>query len=90
MPVPKDLIEILRCPFCLGNLKYENDTFTCLNPECGINYGVIDGDIPNMLIDEAQRPCPKCGTQRDWDEEKDTIRCPKCGASLTVPRDRRV
>jgi hypothetical protein len=55
----------------------------CTNAECGLVYAIED-DIPNMLIDEAKRPCPKCGQQRDW--EDDLLKCAKCGATLRYNR----
>lgn len=82
MGLPKDLLDILCCAFCKGDLTYAGETLTCRNPECGIVYRVED-DIPIMLIDEAQRPCPKCSSQRDWDGG-DVLRCPQCGTTLAV------
>lgn len=83
MALAKDLLDILCCSFCKGDLKYEGNTLSCQTKECGLVYTVED-DIPNMLIDEAKRPCPKCNTQRDWKD--DVISCAKCGASITYPR----
>lgn len=52
MPVPKELIEILVCPKCKGELEYREreDVFIC--PRCSLVYEVKD-DIPIMLIEEA-------------------------------------
>jgi uncharacterized protein YbaR (Trm112 family) len=49
----KELLEILACPKCKGDLDYDpaRDTLTC--PSCRLRYKVEDG-IPNMLIDEAE------------------------------------
>ncbi len=49
----KQLLEILACPKCKGELEYdaEKDTLTC--PECRLIYKIED-DIPNMLINEAK------------------------------------
>lgn len=84
MPIPKELMDILACSFCKSDLKFEGDKIFCLNKECGIVYKVEE-DIPNMLIDEAERPCPKCGTRRDF--KNDRIECPNksCGAYLDYP-----
>ena len=48
----KELLDILACPKCKGELEYdaEKETLTC--HECHLKYKVEDG-IPNMLIDEA-------------------------------------
>jgi uncharacterized protein YbaR (Trm112 family) len=50
----KELLEILCCPKCKGDLEYHPDrnTLTCKN--CGHTYRVED-DIPIMLVDEEQQ-----------------------------------
>ena len=47
----KELLEILCCPKCHGNLLYkpEKNKLTC--QQCGKVYPVKD-DIPIMLIDQ--------------------------------------
>ncbi len=52
MPVPEDLIKILVCPKCKGELEYvkEPEAFICHS--CELVYKVED-DIPIMLIEEA-------------------------------------
>ena len=54
--VSKDLLDILVCPKCKGDLAYlpENNALDC--SACSLRYR-IDDDIPVMLIDEAQ-PLP--------------------------------
>ena len=79
MAISDDLLSILCCAFCKSDLRLDGTTLTCTNAECGLIY-TIEDDIPNMLIDEAKRPCPKCGEQRDWDD--DVLKCPKCGTTL--------
>ena len=83
MPISKELLEILCCSFCKSDLRLEAEKLLCSNAECGLVYAIED-DIPNMLIDDAQRPCPKCSTQRDWQD--DVLSCPKCSATLTYQR----
>ncbi|MCK4909241.1 MAG: hypothetical protein KAS70_05030 [Planctomycetes bacterium] len=80
--IDKKLLDIMACPFCKKDLKLTANELHCTNPDCGCQYGIED-DIPVMLIDKAKRPCPKCGAQRDWVEEKDLISCPKCNTKLT-------
>lgn len=52
MPISKELLEILACPKCKGDLTYDEkkDTLTCRG--CKLVY-LIKDDIPIMLIDEA-------------------------------------
>ncbi|MBI2972090.1 MAG: Trm112 family protein [Candidatus Aenigmarchaeota archaeon] len=51
----KDLLEILACPKCKGDLVYNKKRNTLACNACRLRYGVLDGDIPNMLIEEAAR-----------------------------------
>ena len=53
MPIPKDLLDIMACAFCKGDLRLEGDKLHCVNAECRLVYPVKD-DIPVMLIDEAK------------------------------------
>lgn len=54
MPIDKDLLDILACPKCKADLRYdeEHDKLVCTNSECGLVYRIEDG-IPILLIDEA-------------------------------------
>jgi uncharacterized protein len=49
----KQLLDILCCPKCHGDLDYkpEESTLTCLS--CGKVYEVKD-DIPIMLVDDEE------------------------------------
>jgi uncharacterized protein YbaR (Trm112 family) len=85
VPIPKDLFDIMCCSFCKSDLRQDAERILCTNSDCGLVYSIQD-DFPNMLIDEAQRPCPACGAQRDWDSERETIQCPKCGKSMAYRR----
>jgi uncharacterized protein YbaR (Trm112 family) len=49
------LLEILACPKCKGDLEYDEVKNVLLCPACRLLYRVEDGDIPVMLIDEAQK-----------------------------------
>lgn len=52
MPVPAQLLEILVCPKCKGELEYKEQESALLCHACSLRYAVRD-DIPIMLIDEA-------------------------------------
>lgn len=52
MTVPRQLLEILVCPKCRGELEYREQESALLCPSCKLRYAVRDG-IPIMLIDEA-------------------------------------
>jgi len=55
----KQLLEILACPKCKGDLEYQpdkkDDRFgKLICPQCKLLYRIED-DIPIMLIDEAEK-----------------------------------
>ncbi len=51
MPTPKELLEIMACPKCKGDISEEEMFITCA--KCKLAYPVLDGDIPDMLIEDA-------------------------------------
>ena len=53
--ITKELLEIVRCPACKAELRYEEavQTLTCAG--CRRVYPVRDG-IPILLVDEAKIP----------------------------------
>ena len=51
MPVAKDLLEILACPKCKGDIREEGMFIVC--EKCKLAYPVLDGDVPDMLIEDA-------------------------------------
>ena len=51
MPVPKELMNILACPKCKGNVQEKKMFIVC--DKCELAYPVLDGDVPNMLIEDA-------------------------------------
>ena len=50
----KQLLEIIACPKCKGDLEYDkkNDKLIC--NACRLKY-LVKEDIPIMLIDEAEK-----------------------------------
>ncbi len=55
MTIDKQLLDVLACPKCKGDVKVEGEKIVCQNPQCGLRYPIRDG-IPVMLIDQAERP----------------------------------
>jgi uncharacterized protein YbaR (Trm112 family) len=55
--VDKELLEILVCPSCRGDveLRQEGDGEVIVCLQCGLRYPVRDG-IPVMLVEEATQP----------------------------------
>jgi len=53
MPLAPELLEILVCPKCKGDLEYRQTPEALVCHACKLVYRVDDG-IPIMLIDEAK------------------------------------
>jgi uncharacterized protein YbaR (Trm112 family) len=49
----KELLEILVCPQCKGDLEYDTENQKLRCHACRVAYPIQD-DIPIMLIDEAE------------------------------------
>jgi uncharacterized protein YbaR (Trm112 family) len=56
MSLDQQLLDILACPNCRGDVEYHEDeqVIVCVG-ECRYRYPVRD-DIPVMLNDEAEKP----------------------------------
>ena len=52
MAISKELLDILVCPKCKGELEYRATESALLCHACRLRYPIRDG-IPIMLIDEA-------------------------------------
>lgn len=52
MSLAPELLDILVCPKCKGDLEYRPDPEMLVCHLCRVSYRVEDG-IPVMLIDEA-------------------------------------
>ena len=54
MPIKKELLDILCCPQCKGDIRLNSTGDGLICDKCKLLYRIQD-DIPVMLIDEAQR-----------------------------------
>ena len=52
MPIKKDLLDILCCPKCKGDIRLNETEDGLICEACKLMYPIKD-DIPIMLIDEA-------------------------------------
>ena len=50
----QELLDILACPKCKGNLEYDKENNKLICHTCRLKYAIKD-DIPIMLIDEAEK-----------------------------------
>jgi len=53
MPIKKELLEILACPKCKGDIHLNDKEDGLICDKCKLLYQIRD-DIPIMLIDEAK------------------------------------
>jgi uncharacterized protein len=53
MKLAQELLELLACPRCKGEIAPTDDESFLVCAACCLKYPVVDG-IPHMLIDEAE------------------------------------
>jgi uncharacterized protein YbaR (Trm112 family) len=51
--LPQDLLEILACPNCKGDLEYNEKKNILICRNCKVYYEIIEG-IPNLIWEEAK------------------------------------
>jgi uncharacterized protein len=54
MALSPELLAILVCPACKGDLAYDGGAQTLTCGACRLRYKIVD-DIPVMLVDEAEK-----------------------------------
>ncbi len=54
MTISRELLDILACPKCKGNIRLRQDGTAILCDACRLAYPIRD-EIPVMLIDEAEK-----------------------------------
>lgn len=54
MAISKDLLEILACPKCKGDIRLNEAQDGLICDKCKLLYHIKD-DIPIMLVDEAEK-----------------------------------
>ena len=50
----KELLEVLACPKCKGELEYKKEKQKLLCRKCKLAYRIEEG-IPVMLVEEAEK-----------------------------------
>ncbi len=50
----KELLDILACPKCKGDLEYDQENQKLICNNCRLKYDIKE-DIPIMLIDDAEK-----------------------------------
>jgi uncharacterized protein YbaR (Trm112 family) len=52
--IDQELLDILACPQCKGDLEYSEPEQKLTCPVCRLRYTIKD-DIPIMLVEEAEK-----------------------------------
>lgn len=50
----KELIKILACPQCKGDVKLNKTENKLVCHNCRLKFPVLKGNIPDMLIEDAE------------------------------------
>lgn len=53
MALSKELLDVLACPKCKGELEYREKEARLVCAACRLSYEIKD-DIPVMLVDQAK------------------------------------
>jgi len=53
--IDPQLLDILACPNCRGELRLDEEAAELVCTGCGYAYPIRDG-VPTLLIDEARKP----------------------------------
>ena len=51
--IKKELLDVLACPKCKGDLVYDKKENVLICSACRLKFKIED-DVPNMLIEEAE------------------------------------
>lgn len=54
MPLSSEMLAILVCPACKGDLVYDELAATLTCNACRLRYRIVD-EIPVMLVEEAEK-----------------------------------
>lgn len=54
MPLSDELLALLVCPQCRGDLRYDREADALICEACALRYPVVDG-VPVMLPEEAEK-----------------------------------
>jgi len=55
MTVSKELLDILACPKCKEDIKYDKKEKKIICNKCRLKFPILEGDIPDMLIEDAEK-----------------------------------
>lgn len=51
----KELLDILACPQCKGDLEYNSEANFLLCHHCRLKFKILEGNIPDMLTEDAEK-----------------------------------
>lgn len=51
----KTLLDVLACPKCKKEVMYDRKSNKLICAKCKLRYKILKGDIPDMLLDNAEK-----------------------------------
>ena len=51
----KQILEVIACPKCKKSVDYDKKKNLLLCSKCRLKYKILKGDIPDMLLDHAEK-----------------------------------
>lgn len=53
--ISEKLLSVLACPNCKGGISYSKQKNAIECGKCRLRFKVLEGDIPDMLIEDAEK-----------------------------------
>lgn len=53
--IDKKLLDILACPSCKKDVRYDQKKNRIICAKCRLRFQVLEGDVPDMLIEDAEK-----------------------------------
>ena len=51
----KQLLDVLACPKCKDPVTYDNHQNKLICNKCRLKFKILKGDIPDMLLEDAEK-----------------------------------
>jgi len=51
----KQLLDILACPQCKGDVHYDEKKNAVACEKCRLRFAVLEGGVPDMLLKDAEK-----------------------------------
>ena len=55
MALSKEILEVLACPKCKGDLEHDEKKRVLVCNKCRLRFKILEKDIPDMLVEDAEK-----------------------------------